>query len=288
MRGRRNNSLIKNQGIDIGESKADISEEDRLALLELDKQITQTNNALINLAITRDALANPERGEGEGDVGNKPLKDAFELNGGLKPDDAITLDSRKLLNELLLEEDRKLEESQSLRDSRRLKDAEIIANYEIYQAEQIKNAKIAIAGQTLNIIGQLAKEGSNLAKGIAVSQATINTFLGVTSALSAPSTIPEPFGSILKFANAAAVGVSGAINVQKILSTQPVSNSAPSAGGGGRTPAAPSFSLVQGSATNQIVNSLQRSNEPIKAYVVSKDMTNKQELDRTIQQGSVL
>ena len=76
--------------------------------------------------------------------------------------------------------------------------------------------------------------------------------------------------------------------MQKILSTQPVSNSAPSAGGGGRAPAAPSFNLVQGSATNQIANSLQRSNEPIKAFVVSKDMTNKQELDRTIQQGSVL
>ena len=50
---------LKNQGIDIGESKADISEEDRLALLELDKQITETNNALIELGINRALLGKP-------------------------------------------------------------------------------------------------------------------------------------------------------------------------------------------------------------------------------------
>ena len=275
---------LKNQGIDIGKSKADISEEDRLALLELDKQITQTNNALINLGITRDALANPDRGKGKD--GDK-LPEAQEVGDGLNFEDTNTLNSKKLLNEYLNDEDVKLQESQSLRDARRLKDAEIIANYEIYQAEQVKNAKIAIAGQTLNIIGMLAKEGSDLAKGIAASQATINTFLGVTSALSAPSTIPEPFGTILKFANAAAIGVSGAINVKKILATKPVSTTAPSGGAGGRAPAPPSFNLVQGTASNQINDSLQ-TQEPVRAIVVSRDVTSAQEANRNSENNSTL
>ena len=215
------------------------------------------------------------------------LPEAQDVGDGLNFEDTNTLNSKKLLNELLNDEDIKLQESQSLRDARRLKDAEIIANYEIYQAEQVKNAKIAIAGQTLNIIGMLAKEGSDLAKGIAASQATINTFLGVTSALSAPSTIPEPFGTILKFANAAAIGISGAINVQKILATKPVETSAPSGGAGGRAPAPPSFNLVQGSASNQISNSLQ-TQEPVRAIVVSRDVTSAQEANRNSENNSTL
>ena len=215
------------------------------------------------------------------------LPEAQEVGDGLNFEDTNTLNSKKLLNELLNDEDIKLQESQSLRDARRLKDAEIIANYEIYQAEQVKNAKIAIAGQTLNIIGMLAKEGSDLAKGIAASQATINTFLGVTSALSAPSTIPEPFGTILKFANAAAIGISGAINVQKILATKPVTTSAPSGGAGGRAPAPPSFNLVQGTASNQINDSLQ-TQEPVRAIVVSRDVTSAQEANRNSENNITL
>ena len=215
------------------------------------------------------------------------LPEAQEVGDGLNFEDTNTLNSKKLLNELLNDEDIKLQESQSLRDARRLKDAEIIANYEIYQAEQVKNAKIAIAGQTLNIIGMLAKEGSDLAKGIAASQATINTFLGVTSALSAPSTIPEPFGTILKFANAAAIGISGAINVQKILATKPVTTSAASGAAGGRAPAPPSFNLVQGTASNQINDSLQ-TQEPVRAIVVSRDVTSAQEANRNSENNSTL
>ena len=162
------------------------------------------------------------------------------------------------------------------------------AEAEIFQEEQVKNAKIAIAGQTLNILGSLAKEGSALAKGIAASQATINTIQGVTAALSATSVIPDPFGTILKFVNAAAIGVSGAINVKKILATKPVTTSAPGGDRGGGAPPAPSFNLVSGTASNQIATSIQGQNKPIKSYVVSKDVTSNQELDRNIERNSAL
>src|SRR5690606_38905473 len=154
--------------------------------------------------------------------------------------------------------------------------------------ERLRDAKFQIANQTLNVLGMLAKDGSDLAKGIAASQATINTFQGVTSALSATSVIPDPFGTILKFANAAAIGVAGFINVKKILSTKPVTKSASGGGSGTSAPPAPSFNLVQGTGSNQIADSIQGGNQPIKAYVVSSDVSSSQEMDRNIESNATL
>lgn len=154
--------------------------------------------------------------------------------------------------------------------------------------ERLRDAKFAIANQTLNVLGMLAKEGSDLSKGIAASQATINTFQGVVSALSTTSVIPDPFGTILKFANAAAIGVAGFINVKKILSTKPVTKSASGGGSGVSAPPAPSFNLVEGTGSNQIADSIQGGQKPIKAFVVSSDVSSSQEMDRNIEGSATL
>ena len=158
------------------------------------------------------------------------------------------------------------------------------ANKEIEDdATRLRDAKIAIVGQGLNIVGMLAKEGSDLSKGIAAAQATINTYQGVTSALSAVSVVPDPIGSALKFANAAAVGIAGIINVKKILATKPVMKGGAGGDIGGGAPPAPSFNLVEGTADNQINDSINLGNqEPIQAYVVSGDVTTAQNLDNNI------
>ena len=63
---------------------------------------------------------------------------------------------------------------------------------------------------------------------------------------------------------------------------------APSAGGGGEgggsaAPAAPAFNVVGASATNQIAQTIaNQQQQPIKAYVVSNDVTTAQSLDRNI------
>lgn len=148
-------------------------------------------------------------------------------------------------------------------------------------AVRLKNAKIAIVGQGLNTIGALAKEGSTLSKGIAAAQASMNTYQGVTAALSATSVVPDPMGSALKVANAVAVGVMGLVNVKKILSTKPVMSGAPSAGVS--APPAPAFNLVEGTADNQINDSINLGNqEPIQTYVVSGDVTTAQNLENNI------
>ena len=164
-------------------------------------------------------------------------------------------------------------------------------NKKIEDEISVKNAKIQIARQALNILGMLAKEGSDLAKGVAVAQATMNTYLGVTSALSAPSTVPEPFGTILKFANAAAIGVAGFMNVKKIIATKPVEKTAPAGGGvgpsGPSAPAPPAFNVVGQSDTNQLADAIgMQEQQPIQAFVVSGEVTTAQELDRNIVDGA--
>ena len=157
----------------------------------------------------------------------------------------------------------------------------------IVTEENIKDAKIALANQTFNILGELAKEGSKLSKGVAAAQATQNTYQGITAALSATSVIPDPLGTALKIANAAVIGVTGFKNVSNILKTKPIVTSAPTAdatGGGGVS--APSFNLVQGTDSNQIAESLRQDNAPVKAFVVSTDMSTSQSLDRNIVSNS--
>ena len=153
--------------------------------------------------------------------------------------------------------------------------------------QQVRDAKFAIAFQTLGVIGTLAKKGSKVAKGVAVAQTLMNTYQGVTAALAAPSTIPEPFGSILKFANAAAVGVTGALNVKKILSVDPLRGGA-SGGGSVQRPStpqaqSPDFNIVGSSGTNQLAGAIgSQTQQPIKAFVVGSDVSTQQELDRNI------
>jgi hypothetical protein len=160
------------------------------------------------------------------------------------------------------------------------------AEAEVQYRKDVKDASLQLASSTLGALGALAKEGSAVAKGVAVAQAIMNTYQGVTKAL-AETTDPTPTQS-LRFGNAIAVGVAGLANVAKILSTKPVESTAPSLAGGGSRPSAPSFNLVQGSATNQIAQSVQTGTRPTRAFVVSSDVTSQQSLDRRIEQGSTL
>ena len=75
----------------------------------------------------------------------------------------------------------------------------------------------------------------------------------------------------MRFANAAAVGIAGFINVAKILSTKESTSSGGGGASGGRGggASAPSFNLVAGTGSNQVAQSLQSTNEPVKAFVVS-------------------
>ena len=147
------------------------------------------------------------------------------------------------------------------------------------------DAKSSLLNSVFQIGSMLGEKSVIIAKGLAVAQAGINTFQGVTSAL-AQTTDVTPTQS-LRFANAAAVGVSGALNVAKILATKTNSSSTPSpsvsnpSSGGGisaaQQQALPSFNFI-----NQGVGGTQNAGFKNKAYVVSQDIKDEAALDARI------
>jgi len=165
------------------------------------------------------------------------------------------------------------------------------AEDEIATAEAVKNAKIAFAGQTLQLISELAGEGTAVAKGVAVAQATMSGIEGVqnayTTAQKSPITTLFPGYPIVQ---AGLAGAFSALQIKKILSTPNSSSGGGSAssGGGGSAPSAPSFNLVQGTGTNQIAESLATERNPVKAYVVASEVSTQQSLDRNIESGARL
>ena len=154
------------------------------------------------------------------------------------------------------------------------------------QEDALADYKIQTAGNILNALGGIAKEGSAGAKGIAIAQAVLATYQGINKAF-AETTDFTPTQT-LRFANAAAVGIAGFANVAKILSTDSSGKSKPSFAGGGRSggggggAAAPSFNVVGTSGVNQLAESLQQDQQPVQAYVVGSNVTSQQELDRNI------
>jgi chromosome segregation ATPase len=146
--------------------------------------------------------------------------------------------------------------------------------------------KIAAVSQALDAVSSMVDQNSAAGKAISAAQAIINTYQGATAALGA---YPPPFN----FIAAAAVTAAGLMNVKKILSTQVPSVSGgtvPNTSVGGVAPTAPTMPTINApqvqttggtNPTAQIASTLAASsNKPIKAYVVSGDVSSTQALDR--------
>jgi small basic protein len=154
-------------------------------------------------------------------------------------------------------------------------------NYE----ERIAYAQAA--SNTLSQLSELAGKETAAGKALGIASATINTYVGVSEALKQKSTLPSPFDVVAKVANVATVLATGFKAIKAITSVK-----VPAGGGGGGAPtpisvsggavaAAPSFNVVGTSGQNQIAQSL-GNQAPVKAYVVSNDVTTAQSLDRNI------
>lgn len=179
---------------------------------------------------------------------------------------------------------RQQEFNQALDDSEKQ-----LAEQKKIRDKAVADNALNVASQTLSLIGSLAKEGSALAKGVAVAQATMDTYKGAVAAYAAGSSVGGPAGIVLGPVMAGLAVVAGLANIKKILATKPIEKSAPSGGASvPATPTPPSFNLVQGTGANQIAQSIGQGNQPIQAYVVSSNVTNAQSLDRNIVENSTL
>jgi len=150
------------------------------------------------------------------------------------------------------------------------------------------------AKNSFNQMALLAGKDSKIGKAMAIASATISGVQGVqnayTTAQKSPITAFFPAYPVVQSALAGAIALK---NISAIKSVNPSGGggniSAPS--GGGSAPAAPSlppaFNVVGASDTNQLAGAIGgQSKEPVKAYVVSGDVTSAQSMDRNIVEGA--
>lgn len=166
--------------------------------------------------------------------------------------------------------------------------AKVKANdQELADQEALEAAKQQAIGAGIQGAVALLGENSKFAKGIAIVSAIRDTYAGATKALAQ--------GGIFGAIGAAGIIASGLANVKQIAATQDPAAPAGVSISGGRgavaTPQiqAPDFNIVGTSGTNQLAQAIGgKVNEPVKAYVVSNDVSTAQSLDRNIVKGASL
>ena len=156
-----------------------------------------------------------------------------------------------------------------------------------------QSEKTRVVSQGLNNLTSILGEESAAGKAAAIANATISTYQSATDSYKSLSGIPI-IGPALGFAAAGAAIVGGITNVKKIVSTK-VPNSSR---GGGSAPSIssstasapsipPAFNVVGASNTNQLADAIGgQAQQPIKAFVVSNDVTSAQSMDRNIVSGA--
>jgi hypothetical protein len=270
-----NNIALSKEALELDKSKAQGLNELAIAQQEFDADLNE--NELLKLEIKRENL------EAEKAIELERLQfniDSTKAGTQARVDAELEFATRKqeinnniTANEVALAEARK----------------EIAAEeyaFKIGQAQQ--------ASATLSQLSELAGKETLAGKALGIASATINTYVGVSEALKQKSTLPSPFDVVAKVASVATVLATGFKAVKAITSVK-----VPGGGGGGAAPtpisvsggavatSAPSFNVVGTSGQNQIAQTL-GNQAPVKAYVVSNDVTTAQSLDRNIVKTATL
>jgi hypothetical protein len=168
---------------------------------------------------------------------------------------------------------------------------------EIARKKRLRNTQVQLVADAFGAIGQLiesfnakdeasARRQFKISKAFNLAAALTNTYLAVTGALTAGGN-PIKLATGQQFVEAGIAGTVGLANVVKIASTQ-----FGGGGGGGGVDVpnpssiiAPNLNVVGNTGINQLATLQQ---QPVKAYVVSNDITSAQQFDMKVQQTSQL
>jgi len=168
-----------------------------------------------------------------------------------------------------------------------------IAEAEKDAKQDIQNAYLNVAMQGINVLKQVAGENKKVQAALLIAEnaagiakIVVNTAAANAKAVAAfPLTLGMPWVGINTVS--AGIGIAGSI----AATVKGLRALGQSGGGGGSSsvpqprtaaPPTPSFNLVGNSQANQLAGALNQNNQPVQAYVVSRDMTSQQEMDRNI------
>lgn len=180
---------------------------------------------------------------------------------------------------------RKLMEAQNVINEEKVKQIEAHNEAELKLEEDKNRKKQELTSMSFDVIRGVAdlfaqgneedqRKAFEINKAASLGQAIINTAQGVTAAITQVPLFPGQ-----QIIQAGLVGTLGALNIAKIANTQFQSSGS---GGGGATatptaPRTPSFDIIQAQPQMQL-GALQQ--QPVKAYVVSGEVSTAQALDR--------
>lgn len=179
-------------------------------------------------------------------------------------------------------------EKESAKKEQEIRDAKVAAQWQFVDAAQA----------AIQAIGGLFEQGSDAAKVAALADIAIGTAKGFIQALdiaqksSAAAGPGAAFAFPIFYASQIAAVLGAASRAKSVLQS-----GNPSSGGGGgggsasptSVSAPPQFNVIGSSGANQIAQTIgQQSQTPIKAYVVSQDVTTQQALDRNIVKSATL
>lgn len=161
------------------------------------------------------------------------------------------------------------------------------AKQEQVQDELTTEQKIDLASQAMGNLATIFGEGSKAGKAAAIAQTTIETYKGAISAYGSLAGIPV-VGPVLGGIAAAAAIATGIRTVKQIASVgPPVPTPNITGPRAAEAPQIPSFNVVGASDTNQLAQAIGEDNKkPLKAFVVSSDVSTAQSLDRNIVEGA--
>ena len=237
--------------------------------------------------ITEEAAAIRENFELETDL--RSIKIEGKRNEVRMMRDFNALESeRKAINKRLslggLEVDKKAE-----LELQKTKVEEEQAKIRIAIADAEANAKIQgldVTANALSAFSKLAGEETKTGKFLSIASALISTYLSAQKAFESQFLpIPTKSSPIRGAIAAAAAIASGIANVKAITSVNEKGQSG--TGGATQRPSitatAPDFNVVGASQASQLAQSISTQVEkPVKAFVVGKEITSQQELDRNI------
>ena len=153
--------------------------------------------------------------------------------------------------------------------------------------KDLADAKVAAVTGALGSLANLVGQNSKFGKAIAITQAIIDTYAGANKALGQ--------GGVFGFIGAASVIAAGFANIRNITSTkEPAPPSFAKGGTGGSVPTPaistpPAFNVVGATETSQLAQTIAGAQQkPVRAYVVSTDVSTQQALDRkTAKQATI-
>lgn len=219
----------------------------------------------------------------------------FELEEMAKgnADQLATIEIAKMneLNDINLKyQEEKYKIEQEARDKKAEQDKE-----DLEKARELEQKKVQMASDALGALMDLndafgakdeaqAKKQFQRNKAFSIAQALINTYQAVTGALTAGGN-PIKLATGAQFVEAGIALTAGLANVIKISKTEFGASSSSGGGGGSEGTGGgsqggsmmPTFNIVGNNAFSQ---ASQLQQQPVKAYVVSKEVSSQQELDR--------